>query len=259
VAGIRFIDANVTLGVENVVFQGRSLGSRQTLDRLAECGIAEALVAHNAASEGDPVSGNELLSRTLGESDIVASGVTLHRAWVLVPLAAGEMGSAEELRVRLQAGRVRAALLYPEMHSYSGAEWSCGAVYDLCEAMRIPLFTRLGLDFGYDALHTLLSNHPDLRLVLRNCDYRMPRNIYRLFDLFENLAVESGRYSAFGGIEDVVRRWGPGRLVFGSGSPGFSAGAAVSMVTLADIGDEARKRIAGGNLLSLMEGIRYHA
>lgn len=258
-AGIRYIDANVTLGVENVVFQGRALGSRNTLDRLAECGIAEALVAHNAAVEGDPVSGNGLLSRTLGERDIVAAGLTLHAAWALVPFATGEMGSVEELRARLEASSVRAVLLYPEMHSYSGAEWCSGEVYELCEAMRMPVFTRLSLDFGYDALHTLLTNHPGLRLVLRNCDYRMPRNIYRLFDLFENLAVESGRYSAFGGIEDVVRRWGPGRLVFGSGSPGFSAGAAVGMVALADVGEEARKRIAGGNLLSLMEGIRYHA
>ena len=258
-AGIRYVDADVTLGVENVVLQGRPLGSRETLDRLAECGIAEALVAHNAAVEGDPASGNRMLARALEEADLTRSGLKLHAAWVLVPLSAGDMGTAEELRQTLAQSRVRAALLYPEIHSYSVAEWCCGEIYELCEAMRLPLFTRLTLDFGYDALHTLLSNHPKLRVVLRNADYRMPRSIYRLFDLFENLAVESGRYSPFGGIEDVVRRWGAGRLVFGSGAPGFSAGAAVGMVALAQIDDAARRRIAGDNLLALIEGIRYDA
>lgn len=257
-AGIRYVDANVTLGVENVVFRGRPVGSRSTLERLAECGIREALVAHNAAVEGDPVSGNQLLTRALNDAELASAGLTLHPAWVLLPPSTGELGTVEELRKNLEANRVRAALLYPEMHSYSAAEWSCGAIYELCEAMRMPLFTRLNLDFGYDALHTLLSNHRGLRLVLRNADYRMPRNIYRLFDLFEGFAVESGRYSAFGGIEDVVRRWGAGRLVFGSGAPGYSPGAAVGMVALAGIDEESRRRIAGGNLLALMEGIRYH-
>jgi hypothetical protein len=259
VAGIRYVDANVTLGVGNVVLRGRPVGSRHTLERLLECGVREALVAHNAAVEGDPVSGNELLGRALRETDVASAGLTLHPAWVLLPPSAGELGTVEELRAKLESSRVQAVLLYPEMHNYSISEWSCGPIYELCEAMRMPLFTRLNLDFGFDALHTLLSNHPGLRLVLRNADYRMLRNVYRLFDLFENLAVESGRYSAFGGIEEVVRRWGAGRLVFGSGAPLFSAGAAVGMVALADIDEASKRRIAGGNLLSLMEGIRYHA
>jgi hypothetical protein len=259
VAGIRYVDSYVTLGVENVVFQGRPIGSRQTLDRLAECGVAEALVAHNAAVEGDPATGNRLLSRDLADHELSVAGVLLHPAWVLTSLSAGDLGSPEELRRRLGANRVRAAFLYPEMHGYSGSEWSCGELYGLLESMQMPLFTRLGTDFGWDGLHTLLTNHPRLRLVIRNCDYRMPRNIYRLFDLFEHLAVESGRYSAFGGIEEIVRRWGAGRVVYGSGAPGFSPGAAIAMVALADVGEEARRMIAGGNLLSLMDGIRYDA
>jgi hypothetical protein len=258
-SGIRFIDADVTLGVENVVLANRPLGSEDTLNRLLECGIQEALVAHNAAVEGDPVSGNEMLGRVLAEQELGSHGVTLHAAWALVPLSTGELGPPEDVRAMLERGGVRGALLYPEMHGFSAADWCCGELYEMLEAVRLPLFTRLNLDFGYDALFTLLTNHPGLRVILRNADYRMPRNIYRLFDLFESLAVESGRYSPFGGIEDVVRRWGAERLVFGSGAPGYSPGAAVAMVTLADIDDAAKRRISGGNLRAMMEGIRYGA
>jgi predicted TIM-barrel fold metal-dependent hydrolase len=76
---------------------------------------------------------------------------------------------------------------------------------------------------------------------------------------FENLRVQSGRFSPFGGMEDVVRRFGVHRLLFGSGAPRYSPGAAVAMVMLAELDEASKARIAGGNLLELMERIRYDA
>jgi len=53
--------------------------------------------------------------------------------------------------------------------------------------------------------------------------------------------------------EDVVERFGPRRILFGTNMPACTGTAAVSMLTYADIPREAKEAIAGGTVRSLMK------
>lgn len=250
---IEFFDANVTLGLENVVPRGRYVDRATLKRRLTECRITGGLAVHNAAVEGDPVDGNALLMTSLHELDGFVP------AWSVLPFSTGEMGDREELRRSLAENAVRALLFYPAAHKYSPEEWLCGDLFDLCAHMRMPVFTRMENDLSWDQLARMLSEHPELRVVLRNCSYSSARNLYRLLVRHRHLYIESSRFFPFGGIEDVVRRFGAERLVFGSGAPTYSPGAAITPILTADIEDTQRRLIAGETLRKLIGDIRYDA
>lgn len=250
--GTRFFDAHVAVGPRRV--QGWGLGGavRDVVARLAECGVTEALVYHTASVESHPADGNTRLV------DEIRGIPGLYPVWAMLPLATKELGGPGELRRALKDAGVRAVLVYPAEHTYSGAEWCCGDLYSLLEGMRMPVFTRFApADFSWSELATLLSDHPHLPVVLRNLNYQVDRCLYRMLERHENLRLETTRYLVFDGIEEIVRLFGARRLVFGSETPLLSPGAAVTPILTARIPAADKERIAAGNLRELVKAVRY--
>jgi hypothetical protein len=68
--------------------------------------------------------------------------------------------------------------------------------------------------------------------------------------------VELSGYLPDGGLEDLVARYGPGRLLFASGWPRCYMGAAMLHLAGADLDADAKAAIAGGNLARLLEEVR---
>lgn len=253
-SAIAFFDANVSVGSRKVVFAGQDPAPADVFARLAECGIAESLVHHAAAVEDNPVTGNALLA------DALRGAAGAHPAWALLPFTTREQGSPEQLRRALKEHGVKAALVYPAAQGFSGAEWCAGPLYALLERMRMPTFVRFNpADYSWNELHDLLVAHPGLPVILRNASYGIDRTVYALLEQCPNLSIETAKYLPFRGIEEIVRRFGPGRLVFGSEAPVLSPGAAVASILTAAIPDEDRAMIAGDNLRRLVGGIAYDA
>jgi len=68
-----------------------------------------------------------------------------------------------------------------------------------------------------------------------------------------NVMLETHALTALGALEMVVSRVGPDRIVFGSGAPIFSAAAALSFVLTAELSDEDKAKILGGNIRRILE------
>jgi len=252
--GIRFFDAHVAVGPRKIHAWGQSGSPGEVLARLRECGIEEALVYHTASVEHHPAVGN---AKVLEE---VRDFPGARPVWAMLPFTTKELGDRDAVSREMKDNKVAAVLVYPSEHVYSGAEWCCGDLYGMLESMRMPVFTRFApADFSWGELGTLLSDHPLLPVVLRNVNYQIDRSAYRMLERFDNLRIETARYLVFSGIEEIVRLFGPGRLVFGSETPLLSPGAAVTPILSASISREDKERIAGGNLRELVAGIRYEA
>lgn len=256
---IAFFDAHVAVGSRKVIFPGQDWAPEDVFARLAECGITESLAYHIAAVEDNPVTGNAMLMHVL-HGPTVRHGPKVHPVWALLPFSTGEQGSPAELRRALKENGVKAVLVYPAAQAFSGAEWCAGELYRLLEAMRMPTFVRHNpADYSWSELHDLLAAHPRLPVILRNVSYAIDRSVYALLELCPNLSLETAKYLPFRGIEEVVRRFGPGRLVFGSEAPFLSPGAAVAPILTAAISDADRRMIAADNLRRLVGGIAYDA
>jgi len=98
----------------------------------------------------------------------------------------------------------------------------------------------------------VMTAHPTLKLVLLRVNYRKERTVYPLLAKHPNLRIETELYLQYRGIADITSRFGPGRFVFGTGMPVYSAGGAMSLILYAEIGDEEKQRIASENLREIL-------
>lgn len=210
-------------------------------------GIDGAMVYSSLASDYWPMVGNRILM------DEIQQHPKLRGVWVVLPHHTGEFYRPEELRMELKINNIQAVRIFPSErdHRFSLSDWCCGELLDMLEACKVPLM--IGLDqLAWDEIHGVLASHPGLRLILTSLHYNCGRNLYPLLEKFDHLYVETIGFKLFGGIEEVCRRFGARRLIFGTCAPLYSGGAAVGMISYAKISSEEKNRIASGNLMDLL-------
>jgi len=108
-------------------------------------------------------------------------------------------------------------------------------------------------------LKDLIFNFPEVNFIVTEIYYRNIRNFYFLLEACENLFVETSFCKTSGSLEFLCERVGAKRLVFGTGSPYYDAGAAIAMLLGAEITPDERELIAHGNIESLcrLEAFKY--
>jgi predicted TIM-barrel fold metal-dependent hydrolase len=95
----------------------------------------------------------------------------------------------------------------------------------------------------------------DLPVILVREGIGSTRYLYPMLERLPNLFLEVSYYQASGGLSSVARRFGAGRLLFGTGLPEYSAGPAVAMLYHADLSAEEKKLVAGDNLRHLLGAV----
>jgi hypothetical protein len=228
----------------------------ETLEELKgfmnRAGVARALISHTLARYSHPVVGNRLLAESLqGERRFTG-------CFVLLPPATGELGGLEVYVDDMLDRGARAARLFPASHNYSLAEWSAKKLLDLLESRRIPLLL-WRRECGWDALREVCAAHPGLPVILEQCGEEAYWNLRCLIPLMEscpNLHLETDKAHLYLGLDELVRRFGSGRFIYGSYYPVDDPYASLMLVTGGDFSREDKERIAGGNLERLLEGVR---
>ena len=245
----RFFDCSVEFGMRRVLNPGSFYETGELLRKMEYYGIGEALVYHSLAAGYNPVIGNGILIEEI--KDIPS----LHPAWVVMPHHTGEFPEPDALRGEMRSNGVKAVRMFPANHCYSLAEYSCGELFGMLEECRAPVM------IGYnqtspDAVCEVMAAHPELRLVLTDFSNSAARNVYALMKKFENIFLETIMFKPLEGIEDVCARFGARRLIFGSGAPLYSGGAAAAMINYASVGDDEKEMITHGNLERLLGEVR---
>lgn len=249
---LAYFDSTVAIGRPAT---GRELTAPQLLAELDRVGIAEAAAYHVVAREHHAATGNQLLIEELAHTP------RLHPVWVVHPHHTGELPPPDQLVADAVASGVRMARMFPSAElagqRFSLRDWSAGPLLTALETARMPLF----LDFTlfrrgeppWDDVVDVCRNHPELPVVLVEVQGRNNRNLYALLDQFPRLLVQTGGLNVHAGIEDVCARFGAHRLIFGSGYPSASMGAARFHLDRARISPEERGLIASGTLLELLD------
>ncbi|MCE5251558.1 amidohydrolase [bacterium] len=211
-------------------------------------GIEEALVFHTVARDADPPLGNRLLHEAIEGTE------GLHPCWIILPHHTGEMSPPPQLLKEMEEKGVRAVRMYPtnNFHSFSMADWTVGDLLNALEEARVPLMLDIEIVW-WETIQSILEKHPRLPVIATNVSYRHNRFSYPLFERYKNLHVETSRYMGAGTIRDVVERFGPRPILFGSNMPQYTGTAVVPMITYADISREDKEAIAGGTLRTLLQ------
>jgi hypothetical protein len=227
------------------------------LDTLDAYGIDRALVAHTAAKWHHPPEGNSrLMAEIAGQTRLVA-------CWVVLPSETGEApggAASEDAQVaQLLAAGARAARLCPVAHRLSLAPWEVGSLLGALAERRVPLLLDCDNTHWSEArpwtfVEWACRTYPDLPLVLLREPQANLRTLFPLLDRCPNLIVETSYFQAHDGLRLLAERWGPHRLVFGSGLPTWDAGLPVAGLTYSGLATDALAAVAAGTLQALLDG-----
>ncbi len=174
---------------------------------------------------------------------------------VLLPPGSGEMPWSDQPEAILRylgETKARAVRLAPSRHGYSLTPTVSDGLLAALAETAIPVCIALG-EIGWERLDETMARHPGLRVILERVGYRHGRTVLPMLARHRGLTLETSSYVGHRALEEVVARFGAGRLVFGSDHPFLDPGAAMARVLYADLPDEHTEAIAAGNLRRLLE------
>ncbi len=222
-------------------------GDAARVESLArEAGIDEVFVSSLwSCSRYDPASEQE--ARTAAE------GSRRIRFWAVVDPRIPE--SFDAAHTALAHPKCVGVKLHPVWQHYD-LRHHLDQVMDFAEAHRAVVLTHTEAgQAGVDPLvcADAANRHPQARLVMAHLGFGEPPRRFRVFD--QMLAVRQARHDNLfvdtasqhmifeGFLEEVVRRFSPEHILFGTDLPLHSAGAILARVRTAAIPDAAREAI----------------
>lgn len=253
----RFFDANCTVGRHLKLTPGGLHTAEDLLADMDHHGIAEALVVHSLSRETHPLLGNPRALEVASTSD------RLHAAWAAVhPVAPDDQPPPDELCEQMRVNRVGALFLFTRQYRIDLSAWCIDRLLAPFAEARVPVFINpneigpmgIGMDeTDWGQVVALCQRWPSLPVVVS--EHRMRRDHRTLLQALAtcpNLTLEISGLWLYGAIEFIVERFGADRLVFGSNWPSYGQHMTVATLAMADIGDDAKRKIAGDNLRRLL-------
>ncbi|MDP6777177.1 MAG: amidohydrolase family protein [Candidatus Latescibacteria bacterium] len=151
-----------------------------------------------------------------------------------------------------------AAIAKCRKNKFTLATWCAGEMLEAMQAARLPLMVSHD-EVDPDHLHGVLSDFPGLPVILQEVPrVGYNRVVYPLLGKHPQFhKVCDPPQFVHLGIEYLVNRFGPDQLLWGTRFPISEGGAAITGITYADIPDDARAAVAGGNIRRLMDEVRH--
>lgn len=250
-AHLPLLDCNLFVG-HPVVQAYESYGTASDLlDAVRSAGIASGLAWHVAQRDYDPAEGNRLLAEAIDGCQAVWG------CWTILPPQTHEV-IAGDFFDRMKRHRIVALRAFPGLHRFELRRAVFDRFLDELVSRRIPLLLGIEGNIPWPVVYDLLEEVPELTCVL--CDIGIAgvdRQTWPLLERYPNVYVESSMLSlGEGAMEAMVREFGSGRILFGTGYPARYAEAAALQLLHADISDSDKVDIAGANLHRLVAGVK---
>lgn len=254
---LNYFDCNAMLGRYYNPVRGDYLTASNVVSLYEQFNINEGVVFHASARDYNAMHGNELLTKEIQQRE------NLHAAWVVLPHHTEEMSKPEELAQQLKHNNVKIVRIFcghwHYMHTLDPFVY--GQLFEMLEHYQIPVMVEAVGAGGVDThiwrdIQTVLASFPELHFIfLYQKTAGLNRYLFPLFERFENFMLETSGYHHFGGIETIVKEFGPRRLVFGTRIPYCNIPVSIAALQYAEISIDEKKLIAGDNLRHLMSRI----
>ena len=236
---------------------------RAELDR---AGVAGGLVYY--AME-EPILGNEIIARDVanvrgargmggirGERD-ARGAPELYGCWSLLPSSTGEITPPGELPKAMKKSNIAALALNPQANRYMPRASVIGDYLEMAQERSIPVLLNTGRGLTLEQADALMSEFRNLTAILTyaNC-WPSDRQFRPFLDSYPNLYLDMSYIQTASWLPDITQRYGAGRVLFGSAFPECYIGAHMMVVLHAELSDDDKALIAGGNLKKLLKGAR---
>lgn len=245
---VDYWDCNVEIGLPQTGLLKPCPTVTELLAEMDWVGVESALVHHALMRDQSPVVGNAVLAAE------IAGHPRLVGTWAILPPQTSELPPSTILFKDMTAANVRALWAFPDDHRYILDRLVFGALLDEVAQRRIPLFIKRSV--GWPVFYNLLAQYPSLTVVAAaHGPWGEDRYFRPLLEHYANFYVDISRYELDCGIRDLVKKYGPKRLLMGSNYPYAPMGGPRLMLAHGDIDAVAREAIASGNLRRLLRKV----
>lgn len=241
---LSYFDSNVCIGKRGTKHAREIWKTEDILSVMDRTGINCALAYSGCAKDYSPEYGNALLY------DEIAKNERFYGCYTIMPGYTGCFLLPQNAIDDLRAKKMVAAIMFPQTHAYSPDETVMGEYYSALESAGVLLIVN-SAEISWQALAELLKSHPKLNVLLLGAAWSDEHNIFAYLNRFPNLHIDLSCMQANFAVERIVKTFGADRIVFGSGLPKMSPGAARAFIDYADITPDDKQKIAGGNLARL--------
>lgn len=243
------VDAHMHLGPYSQfhIAHNDAQGMIEEMDRL---GIRQGWIASHAAISAEARRGND------ETADAVRAFPGRFVGYVVVdPNYPDEV--VPELERCLSMPEFRMIKVHPSLAQYPLDGPNYEPIWAVAKERNCPVLTHAwGGDplCGAQPIRRVLERHPEVRLFYGHALY--PTNFAEAAEVardFPNLWLDiTSSYQGYGMIEHAVATVGAERIVYGSDMPFLAAAGAIGHILHAQISDEAKALLLGGNAMRLL-------
>ena len=212
--------------------------------------VSAAVVRHRACLLTSAHLGNDVLMEQ------IAGQPNLIPAWFVTPDGREPQFNPALTLLHMLAAGGRMAWTDAPAQGFSLAPWCSGGLYAALQERRVPLLLEYS-QVNLTELHEALTAYPGLRVVLLQVP-RVGRNrlVEPLLELHPELYLcFAPAFSVHCYWQDLCRRFGPHRWLWGCHYPDAEGGAAVTGLMYAGLALEALQAVAHGNLERLLSEV----
>ena len=218
----------------------------ELVDEMEFCGISKAVVYHTEMLFSSPIEGNLTLMEEIKDFP------RLIPTRVILPQQTGEQSKNKIFFEELRRDNIKILLSFPNENHYFLDRETFGSLFiDLTEK-KIPLMVKAPLG----QIRDILRDFPELRIIaISQGPHPLDRYFRPLIENYPNFYFDISTYLCEFGIEDLCKKYGPSRLIFGTGYPANYMGSAVLRLIQADIPQNYKESIALKNLDRLISEV----
>ena len=245
---IEFFDCNCSFGFWPTPMFRITRTAKELVEEMNFCGISKALVYNAEMRFHSPLDGNNSLLEEIKDFP------NLLPTRAILPPQTDEQPGVFQLLEEVKNQGIKALFVFPNEHQFFLDDETFGELFEEISENRMPLFVRDNLI----NIRNMLRSHPKLTVVaISQGPHILDRYFRPLIERYPNFYIDISSYLADNGIESFCEKYGPHRLIFGTGYPGNYMGSAMLRVAQADIPIEYREAIASKNLNRILSGQHY--
>ncbi|MBM3402711.1 MAG: hypothetical protein FJY21_10465 [Bacteroidetes bacterium] len=243
-----FFDAFARIGPRRYKHPGEQWKLEELIKELNHCSISGALVASTLSLSYDAMYSNLELSTNLKPFP------NLFAIWNVLPHHTNECLPPAQLKQKMKEHDVRAVTIHPDSN---GWDWSAASSQELMKYLndhQVFTITTVSEIGGWKELNQFLSRYQSIPLLVSGINWDEQRYAIGLFKDHPNFHISFDRMQINEGLEFLYKKGHINQLIFATDAPTMSAGAHRTYIDYAEIPEDAKAKIAGGNLIRLLGG-----
>lgn len=202
--------------------------------------IKEAILANNSLAED------------------IKDNKNLKGVWQILPSCTEETPAPDVLPKLMKENNIVAITVNPKAHRYLPRKIAIGDYLEMARERKIPVLLNTSRGLTLEQADDIMRDFSDLTAILTFDDcWPNDRFLRPFLDAYPNLLLDITYMLTDCGLKDMLKKYPAEKILFGSGFPVSYMGAHMLVIKYAEIDEEDKIKIAGGNLKRLLSEARY--